>query len=214
MIEKIKLKFIIQCRVDSADYDLFRKMRKAGVIAIIFGIENANQKVLDFYDKGINVDMINKALRMSNKLGFLTGGFFMLGSPLEDNAYFEVNRKFIRKAPLDYLNVNILRYYEGTKLWADALKDGIIDENETIVYANEKLSHNSYQEWLYYKDCLLKELYSRPARIISLICKCIRFGLFPLALRIIWNSKRNFFIKAANPFMPVDKEAKIKTYDF
>lgn len=208
--EKIRLKFIIQCRVDSADYDLFKKMRKAGVIAIMFGIENANQKVLDFYDKGINVDMINKALRMSNKLGFLTGGYFMLGSPLEEEAHFEVNRKFIRKAPLDYLNVNILRYYAGTKLWAEALKEGIIEENETIVYANEKLSNNSYQEWLYLKDRLLREHYSRPTRIVSLIFKCIRFGLFSLAIGTIWNSKRSFFIMAANPFMPVDQEASIK----
>lgn len=209
ILAKINLRYILQCRVDSVELRLFKKLRKAGVIGVIFGIENANQDVLDFYEKRIDLDMINNALKISSKLGFLTGGFFMLGSPLEDEEHFEINKNFLRKAPLDYLNVNILRYYEGTKLWKDALRRGILKKNETIVYANEKLSNLSYPEWLQLKDYLLKDFYSQPGRVSRLILKCTRFGLFPLVAKTLWYSKNIFFSKVANPFMPLDLKPEI-----
>ena len=50
--EQIDLKIIIfGVRVDAADEELFKKMKKAGVTHVYFGLESGNQDVLDFYNK-------------------------------------------------------------------------------------------------------------------------------------------------------------------
>ena len=46
-----------------ADLDLYKKMKKAGVKLIAFGIESGNQDVLNYYNKKITLDQIRKAVK-------------------------------------------------------------------------------------------------------------------------------------------------------
>lgn len=43
------------------------KMKKAGVKHIAFGIESGNQDVLDYFNKGITLEQIRKAVNLSKK---------------------------------------------------------------------------------------------------------------------------------------------------
>ncbi|MBU1976140.1 MAG: B12-binding domain-containing radical SAM protein [Nanoarchaeota archaeon] len=198
--EKIKLKMLVQGRVESADYSFFKKLRKAGVFMIMFGIENANQDVLDFYNKGTNIKKIKRAIELCNKAGIITFGYMMLGAPQEDEKYFEVNKQFVNSVPLDYMNINILGYYQGSKLWDDAVKAGKIKPNETIMFANERVSQYTYDEWLEIKEELLRSFYKDKKRLIRFPYKLIRLGMFPLLLNILWSAKGDFIERVKNPF--------------
>jgi len=207
--EKIKLKFVIQGRVDSADFDLYKKLYKAGVMMILLGIENANQDVLDFYNKGINIEQIEKAIILANKVGIFTMGYFMIGSPVEEKEHFNVNKKFIKKMPLDAIYISILAYEEGSFLWSKAVKEGKIRKDQITVNANESLSNYSYNEWLKMKDELYKGFYS-PSRITRFFYKAAKADILIAFTKFFWNGKKGLFGKRKTSFYIGNPKEKIE----
>jgi anaerobic magnesium-protoporphyrin IX monomethyl ester cyclase len=206
---KIRIKIILQGRVDSADYELYKKMRKAGVAVIMFGIENGNQDVLDGWNKGITIQQIEEAVALANKVGIITFGWFIIGSALEDRAHFLNNLAFLRRIPLDWININILGYYEGSPLWEEAVANGLISKNETKVYANEVLSYYSYVEWLDLKDQLLKAFFKKKLRTIRISIKTVRLGVLGIFLKMITN--KSFYENIRSPFVQVEEEKTLSS---
>jgi len=175
---KLKIKIIIQGRVDIVDYELCKKMKQANVIMLIFGIENVNQDVLDFYNKKTNIEKIREAIGNLNSLGILTSSGIIIGSPIEGHAHFENIIEFFKNTPQDFINVNILRYQYPSPLWIHANAEGLINEDEKFVYANEKLSKFSFEELLGIQKKIIRSFYNNPKRIIRLIYKLSwHFGL-------------------------------------
>ena len=52
--ENMDIEWFCDSRVDHVNYDMFREMVKAGCRCLYFGIESANKRILDYYNKGIN----------------------------------------------------------------------------------------------------------------------------------------------------------------
>jgi radical SAM superfamily enzyme YgiQ (UPF0313 family) len=188
---KLKIKIIIQGRVDIVDYELCLKMKQANVIMLIFGIENVNQDVLDYYNKKTNIEKIRKAIGILNSLGILTSSGIIIGSPIEGHAHFENIIEFFRDTPQDFINVNILRYQYPSPLWIQANAEGLINTDEKFVYANEKLSKFSFEELLGIQKKIIRSFYNNPKRIIRLIYKLSKhFGLnIIFKIIIIYTSK-------------------------
>jgi radical SAM superfamily enzyme YgiQ (UPF0313 family) len=160
------------------DYDLYRKLREAGVFLIIYGIESANQDVLDFFNKKTTVKKTKEAITIANKVGIITFGNFIIGAPMEEDKHFELNKKFFKEVPLDLLSMHILKYIYGSHIWNDAHQKGLIKEDEVAVEANEKLSNFSTEELTKVQKELIKSFYNSPKRILRLIYKSIRiFGI-------------------------------------
>lgn len=209
--EKIKLKILVQGRVDSVDINFYEKLYKAGVILIMFGIENANQDVLDFYNKGTKIEQIKKAIELANKVGIFTWGWMIIGSPIETKKHFEVNKKFIKKAPLDIVFINVLAYAEGSPLWKKAVEEGKLNKNESMVYANEKLSRYPYKTWVKMVDELLKGFYSKPSRILRIFYKSYKAGILPTVFQLFWVGRKSIFIKMEqNPLFSDNRDSVIE----
>jgi radical SAM superfamily enzyme YgiQ (UPF0313 family) len=175
---KIKLNIIVSGRADSADDDLYRKLREAGVFLIIFGIESANQDVLDFFNKKTTVKKTKEAIITANKVGIITLGNLIIGAPMEEKRHFEVNKKFFKEVPMDLLSMHILKYIYGSHIWNDAHQKGLIKKDEIAVEANETLSNFSTQELTKVQKELIKSFYNSPKRILRLIYKSLKiFGI-------------------------------------
>lgn len=186
IFNKLKIKIIIQGRIDIIDYELCLKMKQANVIMLIFGIENVNQDVLNYYNKKINIDKISNVITTANNLGILTYSGIIIGSPIEGDEHFENIIKFFKNAPQDFISVNILRYQYPSPLWIQANADGLIRDDEIFVYANEKLSKFSLDELLLVQRKIIRSFYNNPKRIMRLIHKLSKhFGLF-IILKIIF----------------------------
>jgi len=188
---KLKIKIIIQGRIDILDYELCKKMKQANVIMLIFGIENVNQDVLDYYNKKTDVEKIRKAIEIINSFGILTTSGIIIGSPIEDYAHFQNMIEFFKTVPQDFINVNILRYQYPSPLWIKANAEGLINDDEKFVYANEKLSKFSFEELLAIQRKIIRSFFNNPKRIIRLIYKLSRhFGpIIIVKLIIIYTSK-------------------------
>ena len=182
---KIRMKIIVLGRVDSADQVLYRKLKKAGVAIILFGIESANQDVLDFYHKQVTVQQIREAVRMCNQMGMLSFGWFIVGAPMETREHFENNLRLANETHLDFAYYNVLRYDEGSKLWEEACQKGLIEENETIVWANEKLSNFAYEELRAIRAEMTRRFYLNPARLLRIIYKSRQYKLLLHLLKLI-----------------------------
>ena len=130
--------WIAGVRVTDADMDLFKKMKKAGVKSIEFGIESGNQEILDYYDKKITLDAIRKAVRLSKKIGFLTVGNFIIGAPIETEQHIEDTIRFAKELNLDFAFFYPYMYMKGSALWEEAVKQGILKENDLFVMNNSR----------------------------------------------------------------------------
>jgi radical SAM superfamily enzyme YgiQ (UPF0313 family) len=172
----IRLDIAVLGRVDSADEGLYRKLRQAGVKMIMYGIESANQDVLDFYNKQVTVQQAREAVRLCNQVGILSYGWFILGAPMETREHFENNLRLANETHLDLAYYNVLGYRQGSRLWEDAVRQGLIEEHETTVRANERLSNYSFEELCAIRADLIRRLYLNPARLLRIVHKLWRLG--------------------------------------
>ena len=124
--------WIAGIRVTDADANLFKKMKKAGVKSVEFGIESGNQEVLNYYDKKITLDQIRKAVALSKKTGFLTIGNFILGAPIETEKHMDDSINFAKELNLDFAFFYPYNYLKGSALWEDAFQKGIVKENRFV----------------------------------------------------------------------------------
>jgi len=175
--EKLDLKFIITAaRVDSADERLFKKMKKAGVTHIQYGLESGNQDVLDFYNKNTTLDKIKYALNLSHKLGFFNMGSFILGAPFETKKHFERTINFAKILPLDSVSFVTLKYMAGSELWCEAVNNGKISDDNYLVQADSEkgLGMITQNEILEYCIKAHGDFYMRPQFMLRLFIKSIK----------------------------------------
>jgi len=163
---KIDFEITIQgARVDTADLELYKKMKKAGVVTLNFGLESGNQDVLDFYNKKITLDQIRNAVKLSKKMGFETNGNFILGAPIETEKHINKTIKFVCSLPLDIASFTILKYTYHSDLWNEAFKEKklTIDDGYSVPADSKKgLGNFKYEELENYIQKASKKFYYRP----------------------------------------------------
>jgi len=63
---KLELQWDCETRVDMVTKDLLQKMKKAGCIAVWFGVESGSQNVIDSMEKNFSVIQTRKAFKWAN----------------------------------------------------------------------------------------------------------------------------------------------------
>ncbi len=104
-------------RADSVDPELLHLMKRAGCWMISYGIESGSQEILDQIQKGIKLDRVDQALRWTREAGIRAKGLFMIGYPQETEKTLDQTLSFIRRSPLDEINLSFLTPYPGTELY-------------------------------------------------------------------------------------------------
>jgi anaerobic magnesium-protoporphyrin IX monomethyl ester cyclase len=170
------IEFLIRgARVDSADRELYIKMKKAGVVFISYGIESGTQDVLDFYNKNITLKQIQYAVNLSRKMGFFTIGNFILGAQIETKEYIENTINFACSLPLDMISITPLGYVMGSQLWKEEVDNGKIPKNTLVTTADSRrgLGNFTKEELIAYMNQANKSFYLRPTYILSQIYRSI-----------------------------------------
>ena len=169
-------------RIDSADRELYKKMKEANVKLIGYGIESGNQDVLDFYNKKITLEQIRKTINLCNEMNFITRATFILGAPIETKQHFEKTIKFACSLPLDIAIFRPLSYCPGSDLWDEAVKQGKIMKNEKIIIADSERDLSSFKakELKEFSSNAFRRFYIRPKYIIQQILKMMKSNDFRL----------------------------------
>ena len=175
LIIKKKLKFSWTClgRVNKADEEMFRLMRKAGCWQISYGIESGNEEILKSLNKGISKKMVEEAIKKTTDAGIQALGFFILGLPGETEITMRETIDFAKSLPLSVANFTIATPYPGTKLWFEAEKRGFLKDvsydkllvnlPDKLFYVPEGLTAKKVQE---YETKAYREFYRNPIFIL------------------------------------------------
>jgi len=158
------MEFIAQGRVDGVDDEVFTKMRKAGIRVLLLGIESGNQEVLDFYRKKTTLAQIEKCVRLARKYDIVTVGTIILGAPIETAEHFQKTVDFLKSIPLDLVHFFQLELAAGSPMWKEAVADGIITEDDYLVYVGKekgygKMTSDEIFKWVQKAH---KDFYLRP----------------------------------------------------
>lgn len=163
--------YILGARVDTAEYDLYNKMKKAGVKFVGFGIESGNQDVLNYYNKKITLPQIRKAVTLSREMDFVTLGFFIFGAPFETRKHIENTIEFARSLPFDLVIFQPLGYEIGSDIWEDAVNEKKISRDDISVLADIQrgLGNFTQQEYSMFIKNGYRRFYSNPKYISRLL---------------------------------------------
>ncbi len=159
-----KLQWCCLSRTDNLTDEMLGWMKKAGCVRIYFGLESGSQKILDLYEKRIQVDEAIETLLLCNKHGIETTGFFMSGYPEETDEDFEKTIAFAKKAKLTFASVNPLTPYPGTSLF-DRFEQ---DLNFSLFpYNNEFKDPKIVENFTKRKKKFYKAFYMRPSYVLG-----------------------------------------------
>jgi anaerobic magnesium-protoporphyrin IX monomethyl ester cyclase len=129
--EKIALDWICEGRVNQVSDDMLREMRRAHCRIIFYGIESANQRILDYYNKNITPTQSIQAVKKTRKakIPFILGSF-IVGAPGETYSEIYNTLKFAQKLDIDFPVYNLLGTMPGTDIWDEMVEKKILDEDK------------------------------------------------------------------------------------
>jgi anaerobic magnesium-protoporphyrin IX monomethyl ester cyclase len=191
----LRIRIMMQLRVDSATDELITAFKEAGVWSLIFGIESGTQEILDYYEKGTTVDQGRRAVELADRLGIFTYAFFILGAPPEREWHFQENLRFMTSIPLDFVGFNILDYQFGSSLWSRKVRDGLINPEQSVVPTGPHFGALPYSELENHLRWSYRTFYLRPQHYWRIAGKCWRlrdFSLFVFLLRFSFKLLRHF----------------------
>lgn len=121
LAKKIKISWATPngIRADRVDEDLLRLMKKSGCYYVAFGVESGNQDILNNIKKRESLGDIEKAIRLSAKVGLMTQGFFIFGLPGETEKTIMNTIEFAKRVPLDRAQFLLLDLLPGSELWEE-----------------------------------------------------------------------------------------------
>jgi anaerobic magnesium-protoporphyrin IX monomethyl ester cyclase len=171
-------------RVDAAEKELYKKMKKAGVKYLYFGLESGNQDVLDYYNKGTNLSQIKKAIKLSNDMNFITIGNFIFGAPIETREHIEKTIKFAQSIPLDIAGFGPLIYIRGSQLWEEAVKENKITKDVSLIFTGSEkgLGNLSQKEVMDYIAEAHKRFYLRPSYLLGQVFRSMKRNDYTLLM--------------------------------
>jgi len=102
--------------------ELLRAMRRAGLVAVNFGVESGDDEILRAIKKGITTEHVVRALEWAKAAGLRTACNFMLGFPQETPQALERTLRFMERiAPMvdSFSTLGVVVPFPGTPIYDD-----------------------------------------------------------------------------------------------
>ena len=157
-------------RINTVSEKMLKKMKKAGINWLCYGIESGSQKVREGVLKlGFEKETIKKVIKMTKEAGIYILGNFLFGLPDDDKNTMRETLIMAKELNCEYVNFYTTMAYPGSKLFQEALAKGIkLPESwlgygqlseETLPFPTKYLSGT---EVLSFRDRAFEEYYSNP----------------------------------------------------
>lgn len=111
---KIKIPWSAMARADLMDEEFLELMYSAGLYAIKYGIESANQNILNFCKKNMDLNRARLTIKFTKKLGVRVHLTFCLGLPGETNQTIQRTVRFIQDVKPHSLQFSFATPFPGT----------------------------------------------------------------------------------------------------
>lgn len=190
----LKITFSVNARVDTADRELFRTMKRAGCRELLVGFESGSQAMLDVMNKKVTVERSREFMRLAREAGLEVHGCFVLGLPGETEASAEETTGFALSLGLTTVQFSGATPFPGTAFYDICSKEGWIKAKswpewlstgeQSGVVGYPQLSRERIN---YHVDRGLKRFYFRPAYMLRFILVNRSFADVYRKFRGAWN---------------------------
>jgi hopanoid biosynthesis associated radical SAM protein HpnJ len=161
-------------------YETLKIMKDNGLRLLLVGYESGNQQILNNIKKGIRTDIARQFTRDCHKLGIVIHGTFIVGLPGETRETIEESIKYAQELNPQTIQVSLPAAYPGTFLYKQAMENGWLLQDETLVgqdgvqHSVLNYPHLSSEEIFKAVDDFYKRFYFRPIKMAVLffeMCK-------------------------------------------
>lgn len=172
----LEVTWSVNARSNTADLEMFRKMKEAGAREVLIGFESGDQGMLDRMKKRITLEDSRNLVKLAHEAGLVVHGCFVLGLPGETKETMERTLKFAMDLNMDTVQFSAAMPFPGTEYyrickdaglieatsWSDWLADG---EQSTVV----RYPGLTKEDIEYYVDKGLRQFYFRPEYMINFL---------------------------------------------
>lgn len=132
-----KMLFKIDCRVNEKllTREFLQKAKQAGVWNIFFGIESGSQYMLDRMNKGVTVNEIRKAIKLTHEVNIISQCSFIVGLPGESIITLKETDALIREIKPDMYGWCYFCPFPGTEATEEARESGHILHTDWADYS-------------------------------------------------------------------------------
>ena len=161
-------------------YETLKIIKDNGLRLLLVGYESGNQQILNNIKKGIRTDIARQFTRDCHKLGIVIHGTFIVGLPGETRETIEESIKYAQELNPQTIQVSLPAAYPGTFLYKQAMENGWLLQDETLVgqdgvqHSVLNYPHLSSEEIFKAVDDFYKRFYFRPIKMAVLffeMCK-------------------------------------------
>lgn len=124
--KRLHIRWECNTRANLIDEQLLITMKSAGCNFIKIGVETGSQKILDYMNKGVSFEDMEKASKLFKKVGIHWTGYFMMGIPGETREDIQNTLDFMCKIRPDFAYIAVYQPYPGTAMFFDGIKRGLI----------------------------------------------------------------------------------------
>jgi radical SAM superfamily enzyme YgiQ (UPF0313 family) len=78
-------------------FELLKKMKDSGCVELEFGIESGSQEILNKMEKGVDIEIAERVIQDTNRVGISVRANFMFGFPGETEEDFQETLGFLRR---------------------------------------------------------------------------------------------------------------------
>jgi anaerobic magnesium-protoporphyrin IX monomethyl ester cyclase len=161
----MKITWSCTARVDTVKPEILALMKKAGCWEISFGLESGSNEILQSMDKAADIARSEQAIKWTAAAGIRTKGLFILGYPGETEQTIRVTKEFIRRLPIQIMNLTKFTPYPGSPIYRELYGTNIRDDHwrkmngMNFLWAPEGMTVDDLDQ--HYQDVLLS-FYRRP----------------------------------------------------
>jgi len=172
---RLKVQWSARVRIDKVDPEQLAAMASINCRWLGYGIESADVGVLSQTNKPQgNAELFHRNLKATRDVGIDTTGFFVLGLPGETRQSLEATRRFVARAPLDYVqispywpvpktpNYDAIVEHTGIDTWREIIRSGpqemlpLLDSELTMTELHDVASE------------MYRGFYLKPRRLLKL----------------------------------------------
>jgi len=129
--EKLDFNWMAEGRVTQSSIELLSAMKQMGCKILSFGVESGSQRILDWYNKNINLKQVYDAIKNSNKVGIdMILANFIVGAPIETRREIDETLNFSLKLDIDFPQFHILGIIPGNWIWEMMVTENKINPDE------------------------------------------------------------------------------------
>ena len=132
-----EVEWIAQCRVDTVDREMLEAMKAANCGYILFGVESGSPKMLKKMRKGITLDKVRHAFKLTAEVGIKTQAFFLFGIPGETQDTISETIEFAKEINASSTQFAVAIPHPGTTLYEECKANGWLTSENWVDYTSE-----------------------------------------------------------------------------